>query len=246
MRKNLLAVCLVTLFNITYAEDNDYLFATESWPPYYDDTLKNGGFFAEIVKEAYRSQGKKVRIVFTSWKRAFELTKQGKYQGLLGAYYVPEREQYFKYSSVICHSRQYLYSKKSSNISFTSLQELSQYKIGIVRGYYYSDEFNDAKYLDKFENVSAKQNIKLLTINRLDLVTADSRVMQYYASTAFPSLANQYKQHPLMIKDITVHLVISKAIPNTDQLHLEFELGFALLKKQGLDKAIMRTHGFSP
>ncbi|WP_163833426.1 substrate-binding periplasmic protein [Spartinivicinus ruber] len=248
MKPKCLAVWIIylSIYNLCHSQtqDYDYLFSAESWPPYYDRFLKNEGFFAEIVKDAYRLQGKKVKIIFTSWKRAFELTKKGKYQALLGAYYVPEREKFFKYSTEICRSRQYLYSKKSRNITFTSLSELTPYRIGIVRGYHYSDEFNNSKELDKYEAVSAKQNIKLLMIDRLELVTADSRVIQYYSTTDYPSLANQYKQHPLMLKDITVHLVISKAIPNTDQLYQEFETGFAIMKEKGLDKDIMRKHGF--
>ncbi|WP_163836934.1 substrate-binding periplasmic protein [Spartinivicinus ruber] len=251
MKLKLASICfcyLSALFiNPIFAinKSSDYLFATDSWPPYLGPKLKNGGFFSEIVKEAYRQQGKTVDILYTSWKRAFELTKQGKYEGLLGVYYVPERESYFKYSSVIFDSRMYLYSKKSKNITFNNLRELSGYRIGIVRGFYYSDEFNNAIYLEKYESVGAKENITLLVIGRMDLIAADSRVMQYYINTAFPSLNNKYTQHPFLLHAKNLHLVISKAIPNYEQLHQEFEAGFAIMKKKGLDKAIMLKHGFS-
>ncbi|MDE1460772.1 substrate-binding periplasmic protein [Spartinivicinus poritis] len=248
MRTFLLAICISLLPLASYAinKEFDYLFATDSWPPYYGATLKDGGFFSVIVKEAYRIQGKKVRILYTSWKRAFELTKQGKYEGILGIYYLPEREKYFLYSSAITHSKQYLFSKISSNISFKTLQDLSPYRIGIVRGYHYSDEFDKADYLSKHEEVSTKKVIKLLLLGRLELIAADRRVMKYYVSTKYHELVNKYKEHPLMLKSITVHLAISKAIPNVEQLHQEFEAGFAIMKKQGLDKAIMLKYGFSP
>ncbi|WP_027710458.1 substrate-binding periplasmic protein [Zooshikella ganghwensis] len=236
-------LCLAT----SYAKENrdfDYLLATDSWPPYYGEHLADGGFFSEVVRQAFKLQGKTVFIIYTSWKRAFELTKQGKYEGLLGAYYVPEREQYFIYSSAIIHSRQYLFSKKSSNIQFKTLKDLSPYRIGIVRGYHYSEEFDHADYLNKHEEVSAKKIIKLLLIDRVELIAADKRVMQFYVNRSYPILINQYKQHPLMLKDISVHLAISKKTPQAKHIHQTFEEGFALLKKQGLYQKILLRHGF--
>ncbi|MDE1464396.1 substrate-binding periplasmic protein [Spartinivicinus poritis] len=237
-------LCLLSTASSAIDKDFDYLFATDSWPPYLGPELKNGGFFSEIVKEAFRLKGKKVSILYTSWKRAFELTKKGKYEALLGVYYLPEREKFFKYSSVISHSRQYLYSKKSRNITFNSLRELSPYRIGVVRGYHYSKEFNDANYLDRHEEVNTKKIVKLLLIDRLDLIAAEQRVLKYHIDTAFPELRNQYQQHPLQLQNKNLHLVISKKLPNFMQIYEEFEAGFTLMKEEGIDKAIMHEHGF--
>ncbi|WP_027709434.1 substrate-binding periplasmic protein [Zooshikella ganghwensis] len=226
------------------ANDYDYIFAADTWPPYYGPKLNNGGFLAEIIQEAYQLQGKKVFVVFTSWKRALELSKKGKYQALFGAYPVPEREPYFQYTSAICNSRMYLFSKRSKAYEMSTLKDLGKLRVGVVRGYFYSKPFNQAHFVNKQEALSDMVNIKLLIHDRIDLIVMDDRVLKYYINTAYPSFSDQYIQHALVISDDTVHLAISKAIPNTQQLYQEFEQGFTKMKAQGRLEAIMQAHGF--
>ncbi|WP_165773587.1 substrate-binding periplasmic protein [Zooshikella ganghwensis] len=227
------------------ANDYDYTFAADTWPPYYGPKLNNGGFLTEIIKEAYQLQGKKVFVVFTSWKRALELSKKGKYHALFGAYPVPEREPYFQYTSAICNSQMHLFSKRSKAYEIITLKDLGKLRVGIVRGYFYSELFEQADYLNKQEALSDEVNIRLLIHDRIDLIVIDGRVLQYYINTTYPTFANQFRQHEPIMSDDTVHLAISKAIPHTQQLYQEFEQGFTKMKAQGRVQAIMQAHGFS-
>lgn len=227
------------------ANDYDYTFAADTWPPYYGHQLIKGGFLTQIIQEAYALQGKRVFVVFTSWKRALELTKKGKYHALFGAYPVPAREPYLQYSSAICQSRMYLVSKLNKAYDIKALEDLDKLRVGVVRGYFYSKDFGHSNFINKLEAVSDEINIKLLIHDRIDLIVIDSHVLQHYVNTAYPSFAGQYQIHAPVISDDSVHLAISKAIPNTQQLYQEFEQGLALMKAQGRVKAIMQAHGFA-
>ncbi|MBU2714048.1 substrate-binding periplasmic protein [Zooshikella harenae] len=245
-QKRLLFLFSLFLYIEAVADDYDYIFAADTWPPYYGPQLNKGGVLTEIIQEAYQLQDKKVFVVFTSWKRALELSKKGQYHAMFGAYPVPEREPYFQYSSVICRSRMYLFSKHTKAYTINTIEDLSKLRVGIVRGYYYSEAFEQADFLNKQEAVSDKVNIKLLIHDRIDLIVIDDRVLQHYINTTYPLFADQYRQYTPVISDDTVHLAISKAIPNTQQLYQEFEQGFAKMKTQGRVQAILQAHGFAP
>ncbi|MBU2707276.1 transporter substrate-binding domain-containing protein [Zooshikella marina] len=227
-----------------HTSDYDYIFAADNWPPYYSTKLPNGGFLTEIIKEAYLTQHKTAFVLFTSWNRAFSLSKRGKYHGYLGPYRVKERLPYFLFSSAICRSEIYLYSNKAFNYSIKHIKDAEDLRVGIVLGYFYSEAFHNAGNLSTIKSISDQVNIKLLINKRLDLIAIDSRVMKYFVDTLYPTFKKQYIQH-LKITEDSVHLAISKAIPNTKQVYKEFEDGLKQLRKQGRINSIMKKHGIA-
>ena len=68
-------------------------------------------------------------------------------------------------------------------ISFSSLKDLIPYKIGVVRGYVNTKEFDAADYLNKDEANDDLTNFRKLLKNRVDLVIADKFVGKYVMET---------------------------------------------------------------
>ncbi|MDE1461364.1 substrate-binding periplasmic protein [Spartinivicinus poritis] len=225
-------------------KEHDYLLATEPWPPHFGPKLADEGYFADIIYQAFQQVGKTAGILYTSWNRAFELGKKGKYDGLVGAFYAKERERLFSYSKPISTSNLVFFQKQGGQISYKALEDLSPYRIGIVRGYHYTDEFNKAHYLQKLEEVHTERNINLLLIGRLDLIVAEEKVTQYLLNTKFK---NRNFSLEILEKPLVSHklfLMIPKKSPKHDNVLADFNQGFSLLIQQGMVKEIMKKHGW--
>ncbi|WP_163831603.1 substrate-binding periplasmic protein [Spartinivicinus ruber] len=242
--KRVLFFCILTVSTVVAEVKRDYLLATEPWPPHFGPKLPDEGYFADIIYQAFQQVGKTAGILYTSWNRAFELGKKGKYDGLVGAFYAKEREKLFSYSEPISISHLVFFKKKSRQISYKSLTDLSPYRIGVVRGYYYTNEFNKADYLQKLEQVHTERNINLLLIGRIDLIVAEKKVTQYLLKTKF-------KGHDVEIdildKPLVSHklfLMVPKRSLKHDSVLKNFNKGFNLLKQQGKIQEIMKKHGW--
>ena len=53
---------------------------TGQWPPYLDENRPDGGFLAQIIREAFASQDIDVEFSFFPWSRALALVKSREYQ----------------------------------------------------------------------------------------------------------------------------------------------------------------------
>lgn len=244
--KCLILLCFPIVCSIGQAQDKkDYLLATEPWPPHFGPTLPDEGYFAEIIYQAYQQVGKTAGILYTSWNRAFELGKRGKYDGLVGAFYAKEREALFSYSEPISTSSLVFFQKKGASINYQILKDLKPYRIGIVRGYHYTDEFNSADYLQKLEEVHTEKNINLLLIGRLDLIVAEGKVTQHLLKTKYKQRKSELEilKNPLVSHKL--FLMIPKKSAKHDDSLSDFNRGFGLLREKGIIKEIMKKHGWS-
>ncbi|MGI0118437.1 substrate-binding periplasmic protein [Zooshikella sp. RANM57] len=222
----------------------DYIFATESWPPYYGHAMVDEGFMAEVIYESYARVGKKVHILYTSWNRAFERAKMGLYDGVVGIYYVSEREAYFKFSSPITFSKQALFSIKSKSINGNTIKDLLNYKVSVVRGYYYSSEFNNAPFIAKHEEVNTEKNLTIFLGGRVDLIAADERVLKYFLHRNHPEVVWSDLKRNVDIATLTMHLGFPKKLKSCMTMYNEFEEGYSLLKKENKIKELRKKHNF--
>ena len=76
--------------------------------------------------------------------------------------------------------------KKGADVSYKTLQDLKPYRIGVVRGYVNTPEFDAADYLRKDIANSDELNLRKLLKGRVDLVVIDKFTAQHILSTAIP------------------------------------------------------------
>ena len=72
--------------------------ATAPWAPYYSPDLPNGGYIPDITREAFKRVGYDFEVEYMPWKRALEMSRKGRYDGILGVFYSEERGEYFIFS----------------------------------------------------------------------------------------------------------------------------------------------------
>ncbi len=216
--------------------------ATDPFEPFYGPNLPNRGYLTEIVIEAFKIEGIEVDIEFVPWKRAFELAQNGYYDGLLGAFYTEEREQYFVYTNPVALNRVALFSKKDMKITYKTLDQLSKYRIGVVRDYSYSEEFDMALYLDKFESSSSDKSINLLLNDRVDIIAGSEPVINHILKELYNSRKDDVEAIGYLSQR-WLHVLISKKNINANYYIKKFNNGLNKIKISGLYNQILNKHG---
>ena len=93
-----LSFFLIILCTPLVFADESILLSTGEWPPFISVTLKQKGFAARIVTEAFELEGIKVEYQFRPWARAYDEALYEKVDGTVFWSRKPKREESFLYS----------------------------------------------------------------------------------------------------------------------------------------------------
>lgn len=220
-------------------------FTTCEWEPYYGSNLMNNGYITEITKEAFRAAGYEIDVWFVPWNRALHDARNEHYDALLGLYHSEERAKWVEYSQPIESVKNVFFTLKDRIITYGSLKDLSAYRIGIERGYAYSDEFDSANYLRKEPARKIEININKLLKGRLDLVAASKMVFLHNMKKKFPE-----KMHLIDVLDkpLTVNKIYNGFVKKKSKHKkwtADFNRGLKIIKNNGLYDRILEKHGFT-
>lgn len=225
--------------------DKTIRFATVNWPPYYSENLKNGGPYTEITRAAFEKVGYKYIIDFMPWKRALVLGEAGtKYHGLQGAYFNKERNQVFHYSNIVYPAAIHFISKKEKKLILESIESLSKYKVGIIRGYTYSPEFDSNKSIKKIIVNNPEQFLNMLLKDRIDIAMDEKLVLLSEIEKNMPDKKDEFTIHEPPMHKQPLFNIISKKIPNAKQVINDFNEGLKMIQEDGTLKKIFKSHGF--
>jgi polar amino acid transport system substrate-binding protein len=152
---------------------------TSEWPPYeYSENGKALGFATEILEKVMPGIGYEPKIEFMPWKRATEMAKAGEIDALYSASHNAERAEFLHYPETPLHPSEYVFFVRKSDVGklkFDSFDDLKSYKVGVTRGYAYSDEL--LKKLEEFKNsdeaASDELNMQKLVEGRIDYFPSD-------------------------------------------------------------------------
>lgn len=188
---------LVLIFCCAFTAQKTVHIATLDWVPFISPSLPNNGWVAQMAEAAFAQENIKVEWHFYPWPRALMAAELGKVDAVYPTFYSNERTKRFNFSDSYRGGLSVIVALKSSGIDFkTNLRELSPYTIGVVRGYVFGKEFDEAKYLKKIDATDDDQNIRKLLHKRVDLIIINLFVLQNLMKT-------QYADEP-KVKDIKV------------------------------------------
>lgn len=217
---------------------------TVNWAPYYAAHLPEDGFFSEIVKSAFERAGYKPVLAFRPWKRSMVMVENGEADVLMGAYYNDERAKVYWYSDTIYLDRVVLIARKDLGIkSYQSLRDLAPYQIAIGRGWTYSEEFDNADYLQKQSATDQVVNIRKLKFGRVDLFAASETVFRYEVANHQSFSMDRFVVLEPPLKESALFLAVSRAIPDGKQITNDFNLALKAMKEDGTFRQILKKHG---
>jgi len=218
--------------------------ATLEWAPYIGQALPDGGFVAEVVREAFKRQGQGVEFRFMPWARVVVVAKAGEVAGYLPEYYAKELEKDFLLSEPLPAGPLGFFKLKNRAVSWKTLDDLKPYRIGVVRGYVNTREFDARKDLKKEEVAEDVLNLRKLVAGRIDLMLADKYVGQYLARKENPQDADKIEFMSPVLEGKELFVCFPKARPGSKALRDTFNQGLRTMKADGTLQAIMKRYGF--
>lgn len=227
-----------------WSQDRTVNLTTVNWAPYYAEHLPEDGFFSDIVKTAFKRAGYAPVLTFRPWKRSMVMVENGEADVLMGAYHNDERAKTYWYSDTIYLDRVVLVARKDLGItSYQSLRDLKPYQIAIGRGWTYSEEFDNADYLQKQSATDQVVNIRKLKFGRVDLFAASETVFRHEVANHKSFSMDDFIVLEPPLKESGLFLAVSRAIPNGKQLTDDFNQALKSMKDDGTFSEILQKHG---
>jgi polar amino acid transport system substrate-binding protein len=243
MKKVCLVVLLLLVATPALAAEKVVL-ATLDWEPYIGQSMKDQGYVAAVVREAFKRGGYEVELQFNQWTRTVGLAKSGQVDGYLPEYYAEEIKEYASFSDPFSGGPLGFFKLKSSDVSYTSLQDLKGLKIGTVKGYANTAEFDAADFLAKEPAKDDLTNFKKLAAGRLDLVVADKFVGMQILQKEMPEKADDIVFVDKSLEDKDLYVCISKKSTSHDAALAAVNKGLAEMKADGSIDRILKKYGF--
>jgi polar amino acid transport system substrate-binding protein len=163
------------------------------WPPYTSASMKEQGASVAVAKAAFEAMGHQLVVEFYPWKRAVHLAKEGKFDGYFPEYYSEELKQDFVLSDPMGSGPLGFAESSSKPISWSTLDDLRKYKVGVVSGYVNTTEFDKMvaeKAIKASEASDDVKNLMKLSSGRTDLAVVDKNVLSYLLASD-PKLKTQ-------------------------------------------------------
>lgn len=243
MRKRILSILAGLVMGAQAVAAEDLNLAATEWPPFYGSELPDNGFMTEIVTEAFERAGYGSDVSFLPWKRAFEGTKDGKYDALFTMWYRAEREEHFIFSDPLPSNELVMLVRSGDDTAFEGYAALKGKTVGVVRGYAAPPGFEEAN-LRVSEARDDEENLNKLLRGRVDMVLTDRIVAQHIINTAMPDEAEAFGwMEPPVHVDVQ-YMVVPKANAGSAALMSEFNSALAEMTADGALAAIMAKHGF--
>ncbi len=224
-------------FSVPSAKAGTLHLTSLHWPPYSGSTLKQQGATIAITRAAMRAVGHELIVGFFPWSRAIRLVNrpESKYVGYLPAYSYPTDE--FVFSAPLGSSPLGLVEQHLHPVSWSSLADLNQYRLGVVRDYTNTAELDAMIKLgsQKVEIVNSDEhNVKKVATGRIDAAVIDLHVLRYLLSQKeLKSLAGKLQINKKTLEDKQMFI----AFRNTKEGHYwrdMFNVGLSKIDAQSI------------
>ena len=238
------ASALIVLLLLTQgaAAEKLRLFA-DAWPPFTDATLVNGGVATDIVSTALARAGYASDFEQVPWARALFGVGEGRYDVLVNTWYTDERTKLGQFSGEYLLNRVRFLKRKDTPIEYNNLQQLHTYPIAVVRGYAYSQEFDEDVSLQKVPVHNFAMAVRMVAADRVKLTLEDEFVARYYLARESPKVRNAVEFLPKPLSENSLHILVSLKNPEHEQIVAGFDREIAAMKADGSYEKLLRQHG---
>lgn len=190
-----------------------YVSATD-WPPYTKQGLVSGGATTEVVRTAFGRTGLQAKVIYDAWPNAIELARKatGDVVAYFPGYHCRHRAGFIA-SGPIGHGPLGFAEHVDAPLEWETLDDIGErkLKIGTVRGYANTDEFDTKVGMGWIHAIPSKNDVtglqKLLR-KRLDAVVIDKLVLEYLKATnaSLKHGANKLRFNKKLLENKTLYL----------------------------------------
>jgi polar amino acid transport system substrate-binding protein len=242
MKKLIVTLALfVLIFLPTIAQAEKVVFATTEWPPYaFTKDGQPSGINVEIVVELCKRLGIDSEIRVLPWQRALDYVEKGKVDAIFALRYTEERAKFVYYpSESLPVEKTVVMSPKGSGMKVNKIDDLKGKKIGVVRGYSYSPEFDNYQEAKKTICDDDNQLVKILGKKRIELAAgADEGSIKYLCKKDGIEVETLY-----VLNEAKGYIAFSKAIGERAKiLGDKFSEALKKLKEEGFIEKVQSKY----
>jgi len=249
MRKQIIQLFILLYSFYSFADDKTIKIAISEYPPYEylgkDDKIE--GIDVDTITESFKLKGYKVEFIMVPWLRAVYMTNQGLVDGIASVIHSPDHDRDFLASDPISYAQNYFFKKKTLQIDPKDINDLSQYNIGLIKGFPYGDKFNQANLPNKqplISNSPIKDNLYKLNEGRIDLIVCEIRACTYFIEKYPELFSNINYLESVQADDVSpYYLGFSRANMQRSELLLkDFNDGLSQYVKSGARAANIKKY----
>ncbi|WNW13050.1 transporter substrate-binding domain-containing protein [Pseudomonas sp. DTU_2021_1001937_2_SI_NGA_ILE_001] len=216
----------------------------DSWAPFTDAGLLNGGLATDIVSTALARAGYASSYEQVPWARALRGVAEGRYDVLVNAWYTEERTRIGQFSAEYLVNRILFVKRRDALFSEWTPSMLHRHTIGVVRGYAYSPSFDEDTSLHKVPVVDFSMAVRMLAAGRIDLTLEDEFVARHQLAVEDASVRDALEFMPMPLAENSLHILVSLKHPDHARIVQRFDAAIAAMKADGSYQALLRRHGF--
>lgn len=225
--------------NLFDSEKKLIIGAEDDWIPY--SRSDGTGMSNDIVRAAYEEVGIKISFKIRPFKRLLSEVEAG---NLLAGFNVGDnsrdRKLYLFGKKKLFSTGSYYYQNSSNPLKVSSSGELkNREKIGVVIGYTYGEEFLQNKKIEKIPVKSETQNLKKLSLNRIDGTIIYEKAANIHLKK-LGLIGKVEKAFPN--EKVDIYVVFSRKIPESQYYADKLDEGLEILEQKGLLKKIIDSY----
>ncbi|HEY0290036.1 MAG TPA: transporter substrate-binding domain-containing protein [Pseudomonas sp.] len=215
----------------------------DAWAPYADASLLNGGLAIDLISTALRRAGYTTEYEQVPWARAIYDLGEGRYDVLIDAWYSDERTRIGQFSAGYLTNRLRFIKRKNSDIDYQNLAQLHAHSIAVVRGYAYSNAFDNDYELKKIPVASFSTAVRMLAAGRVELTVEDEYAARFALSRESQQVRDSVEFLSKPLAENTLHILVSLKNPDHEKIVARFDQEIAAMKADGSYDTLFKLHG---
>lgn len=226
------------LFTAAPASAENWLVASEDFFPPYNFTLrgKRTGMDTEIVEAMLKEIGVYPVHRPLAWPEVVHAHDENEVDVAFQFFTSPRRLERGHLIGPYRVGATVLMVRSSSNISYTTIEDLRGLQIGVVKGFEYTPEFDNSRIFEKINSSSNIVSFRRLLLGRVNAIAGDLQVLRYLADSE--GRTNSVKILPKPLAMVPRYISVPKArTEKAERLRAAYEK----LKKDGTIDAIVRN-----
>ncbi|MFC3153400.1 substrate-binding periplasmic protein [Litoribrevibacter euphylliae] len=244
MTKHLLLSCfLVFAPSLCFAEKIEITVVGAQFPPYFTNQPPLYGITGEIIQLALKDSDFLPTFKIKPFARALSEAKEGKADIISALYQTKEREKHLIYTDNLITSDILLYQHSTRNLTYDSLDSLSDQRIGLIRSTSTRLSLSNNPNIRLFFINHYLQGLEMLRLDRLDFMIGDQLVIEYLLNKHEHKLLSQeLKPTYPALKQEQTFIAISKKSPYNKELLNKFNQELSALKTSKQLEHLIQKH----
>ena len=221
----------------------------QNYPPFiYMVDGQIGGVCMDLAEAAFKRMGLSASYRQYPFARMLKMGKYAEADAVMMVFRTAEREAFLEYpSEVLCYEENSLFVRKDSRIRRYSgrLEEYQDQVFGVVNGFSYGNQFDEATYLKKEFSRDELQIIKKIMLGRLSIGVGNREVVSYYARQ-IGVLDGLHFLEPNLFLRKPLYIAFPKGKANSKEISESFSKALNQVKRSEEYKRILFRHGLNP